>query len=231
MNDNAYCIKGECSYPQIHQQRRGWMRYTDLCLQASVVHWQGQEREGRSDSISVCNVTTRCHCFFLKYQHLTHFTFRSPQNCPKLKTLSKCSKLQTGIMNFISPLVNLYICFWQISIRDGNVSARRSQTSCSLESPLNLCLYLYCSSADGKCRWPQKASTSGSQRWVLNLWVFWCECRMCELDVCLCVWVRFCPWITTSPWGPTLWWHWTSTRTVRRLPPSSPAASSTRSEN
>lgn len=42
--------------------------------------------------------------------------------------------------------------------------------------------------------------------------------------------LRFCPWTTTSLWGPMLWWRSTSTHTARKHPPSSPAASSTRSE-
>lgn len=43
--------------------------------------------------------------------------------------------------------------------------------------------------------------------------------------------LRFCPWITTSLWGLTHWWRSTSTHIVRKHPPSSPVASSTRSES
>lgn len=55
-------------------------------------------------------------------------------------------------------------------------------------------------------------------------------CRSVDIQA-LYVLLRFCPWTTTSLWGPTLWWRSTSTHTARRRPPSSPAASSTRSES
>lgn len=57
------------------------------------------------------------------------------------------------------------------------------------ESWLQLCFCIFCSCfkslpslSGGKCRWPQKASTSGSQRWV------WPAASPfgCEWTVCVC---------------------------------------------